>query len=174
MTDVLSLGAAVIDSFISERQVFPDSNGQVVCRGHCGPIVAHGCNTFFWGKAKTSDFHTLNWRSCDVDKCNSYCSNPTSNGCFTVPASPAAGYNYPTYSSTPGTTSDTGSSPCVSNCSTAAGLGAISGRNRSSGGSSLSSGAKAGIAIGVILGVATLVALAVVFFLVMKRRRVHQ
>lgn len=81
--------AAVIDGFVAERQIFPDSNGQVVCRGHCGPILKAGCQTFFWGKAQDSGFHTLNWRTCNTDKCDAYCDNPSSNGCFRVDTSPA-------------------------------------------------------------------------------------
>ena len=77
--------ADVIDSFISERA--PDENGVMRCQGHCGPIVASGCQTFFWGKARDSNFHTLNWRSCNVDTCTSYCAdNP--GECFTHETSP--------------------------------------------------------------------------------------
>eukprot|EP00164_Ancoracysta_twista_P014709 GFYU01024043.1.p1 GENE.GFYU01024043.1~~GFYU01024043.1.p1 ORF type:complete len:407 (-),score=65.49 GFYU01024043.1:259-1479(-) len=76
--------ADVIDAFVSERQVFPDSNGKVVCRGHCGPIVKAGCQTFFWGRDKDSGFHTLNWRTCDTEKCNNYCKNPTDGECFSL------------------------------------------------------------------------------------------
>jgi len=75
--------ASVIDSFISERE--PSG----VCTGHCGPIVRHGCQTFHWGKDHDTNFHTLNWRSCNTDKCDSYCSNPTAEACFRVETSPA-------------------------------------------------------------------------------------
>ncbi len=77
--------ADVIDAFVSERA--PDENGIMRCQGHCGPIVARGCQTFFWGKAKDSNFHTLNWRSCNVEKCQGYCDeNP--GDCFTHESSP--------------------------------------------------------------------------------------
>ena len=78
--------ADVIDSFVSERA--PDENGIMRCTGHCGPIVAHGCQTFHWGRDRDSGFHTLNWRSCNVDKCQSYCDdNP--GDCFTHDTSPS-------------------------------------------------------------------------------------
>ena len=67
--------ADVIDSFIAERQVFPDSNGQVVCRGHCGPILEPGCKTFFWGKS-VDNFYTLNWSPCNPNVANAYCNDP--------------------------------------------------------------------------------------------------
>eukprot|EP01083_Nonionella_stella_P042816 115574_1 len=70
--------ARVIDMFVSERKA--DENGTMRCQGHCGPIVKHGCQTFFWGEY--NGFHTLNWRTCNVEKCNEYCSNPTDNSCF--------------------------------------------------------------------------------------------
>jgi hypothetical protein len=77
--------ADVIDSFVSERA--PDENGIMRCEGHCGPILVPGCQTFFWGKAMDSNFHTLNWRSCNVDTCQSYCAdNP--GECFTHDTSP--------------------------------------------------------------------------------------
>lgn len=63
--------AAVIDGFVSERFAKKDSNGQYICDGHCGPIVAPGCWAFHWGKDPNSSFHTLNWRSCDCQKCES-------------------------------------------------------------------------------------------------------
>ncbi|EDM80393.1 hypothetical protein PPSIR1_11475 [Plesiocystis pacifica SIR-1] len=78
--------ADVIDAFISERA--PDENGVMRCQGHCGPIVAAGCQTFFWGKAQDSNFHTLNWRSCNVDTCQSYCDEHPGE-CFTHESSPA-------------------------------------------------------------------------------------
>lgn len=68
--------AAVIDGFVAERQVFPDSNGQVVCRGHCGPILQPGCQSFFWGRS-IKGFHTLNWGTCNVQACGAYCNDPT-------------------------------------------------------------------------------------------------
>jgi hypothetical protein len=77
--------ADVIDSFVSERA--PDENGIMRCEGHCGPIVSPGCQTFFWGKAQDSNFHTLNWRSCNADTCQGYCDeNP--GDCFTHETSP--------------------------------------------------------------------------------------
>ncbi|MEM7156634.1 MAG: hypothetical protein AAF799_27550 [Myxococcota bacterium] len=77
--------ADVIDSFVSERA--PDEDGVMRCQGHCGPILAPGCQTFFWGKAMDSGFHTLNWRSCNVEACTSYCDeNP--GDCFTHETSP--------------------------------------------------------------------------------------
>ncbi len=78
--------ADVIDSFVSERA--PDENGVKRCTGHCGPIVAHGCQTFHWGKDRNSGFHVLNWRSCNVEKCQNYCDeNP--GDCFTHDTSPS-------------------------------------------------------------------------------------
>lgn len=77
--------ANVIDAFVSERT--PDANGTWRCQGHCGPIVAHGCQTFFWGKSETGNTHVLNWRTCDEAKCATYCDNPTRNGCFALNAS---------------------------------------------------------------------------------------
>jgi len=68
--------ANVIDSFVAERQVFPDSNGQVVCRGHCGPIVEAGCTTFSWGRT-TGGFYTLDWGTCNQPACDGYCNDPT-------------------------------------------------------------------------------------------------
>ena len=78
--------ADVIDAFVSERA--PDENGVMRCQGHCGPIVKPGCQTFFWGKDNDSGFHTLNWGSCPVDKCQGYC-NDNPNDCFTVDTSPS-------------------------------------------------------------------------------------
>jgi hypothetical protein len=78
--------ADVIDSFVAERA--PDENGVMRCQGHCGPILSPGCQTFFWGKDKDSNFHTLNWRSCNVEKCQGYCKdNP--GECFTHETSPS-------------------------------------------------------------------------------------
>lgn len=78
--------ADVIDAFVSERA--PDEDGVMRCTGHCGPILAAGCQTFFWGKDRDSGFHTLNWRSCDVEKCQRYCDdNP--GDCFTHETSPS-------------------------------------------------------------------------------------
>eukprot|EP00492_Amphilonche_elongata_P004648 TRINITY_DN5002_c0_g1_i1.p1 TRINITY_DN5002_c0_g1~~TRINITY_DN5002_c0_g1_i1.p1 ORF type:complete len:109 (-),score=17.19 TRINITY_DN5002_c0_g1_i1:143-469(-) len=51
--------ANVIDAFVRERKVYPDSNGEKHCRGHCAPILAKGCQTFSWGRAKNSAFHTF-------------------------------------------------------------------------------------------------------------------
>jgi hypothetical protein len=71
----------VIDSFIAER--VPDEHGVMRCQGHCGPIVAHGCQTFHWGRDRDSGFHTLNWRSCNVETCDAYCQdNP--GACFSL------------------------------------------------------------------------------------------
>ena len=69
--------AGVIDAFVSERAM--DENGVMRCGGHCTPILSRGCKQFFWGHYK--GWYTLNWGSCDVNKCNSYCENPTSNNC---------------------------------------------------------------------------------------------
>ncbi len=78
--------ADVIDAFVSERA--PDSEGIMRCEGHCGPIVKHGCQTFHWGKDRSSGFHTLNWRSCNVEQCQGYCDdNP--GECFTHETSPS-------------------------------------------------------------------------------------
>ncbi|MCA9629494.1 MAG: hypothetical protein KC766_17590, partial [Myxococcales bacterium] len=41
-----------------------------------------------WGKDNDSGFHTLNWGSCPVDKCQGYC-NDNPNDCFTVDTSPS-------------------------------------------------------------------------------------
>lgn len=91
--------ADVIDSFVSERARAAD--GVVRCTGHCGPIVAAGCRTFSWGKARDSDFHTLNWDGCGVDACQKYCAaNPTE--CFTVPTSPSMTCDNPDADSEPG------------------------------------------------------------------------
>ena len=91
--------ADVIDAFISERK--PDENGVMKCEGHCGPILSHGCQTFFWGKAKDSNFHTLNWRSCNVETCTSYCDeNP--GECFTHETSPSTTCEDPDENAEPG------------------------------------------------------------------------
>ena len=90
--------ADVIDAFVSERA--PDEEGVMRCTGHCGPIVAHGCQTFFWGKDRDSGFHTLNWRSCNVEQCQSYCSeNP--GACFTHDTSPSLTCDDPTLDAEP-------------------------------------------------------------------------
>jgi len=78
--------ADVIDSFVSERA--PDAEGIIRCEGHCGPIVAHGCQTFHWGKAADSNFHTLNWGNCDATTCQNYCTDNAAD-CFTVETSPS-------------------------------------------------------------------------------------
>ena len=80
--------ADVIDSFISERA--PDESGVMRCRGHCGPILRPGCQTFHWGKDQDSGFHTLNWGSCNVDKCESYCGDHPDD-CFVHDSSPELG-----------------------------------------------------------------------------------
>ncbi len=78
--------ADVIDGFISERA--PDANGIMRCAGHCGPILKDGCQTFHWGKDKNSGFHVLNWRSCNSEKCQTYCDeNP--GDCYTHDTSPS-------------------------------------------------------------------------------------
>ena len=77
--------ADVIDAFVSERK--PDEEGVMRCQGHCGPIVAAGCQTFFWGKAQDSNFHTLNWRSCNVETCTNYCDEHPDE-CFVHETSP--------------------------------------------------------------------------------------
>jgi len=68
--------ANLIDSFVAERQVYNDSNGQVVCRGHCAPIVDSGCQTFFWG-VTVNGFYTIDWGTCNPTACNAYCNDPT-------------------------------------------------------------------------------------------------
>lgn len=78
--------ADVIDSFVAERA--PDENGVMRCEGHCGPIVAAGCQTFFWGRDRDSNFHTLNWRSCNVATCEGYCADHPDD-CFTHDTSPS-------------------------------------------------------------------------------------
>ncbi|MBN2342486.1 MAG: hypothetical protein JXR45_13410 [Deltaproteobacteria bacterium] len=78
--------ADVIDAFVSERTM--DENGVMRCEGHCGPILSPGCQTFFWGKDNDSNFHTLNWRSCNVDTCETYCSEHPGE-CFTHETSPS-------------------------------------------------------------------------------------
>jgi len=77
--------ADVIDSFISERA--PDNDGVMRCEGHCGPILSPGCQTFSWGKARDSNFHTLNWRSCNAEACETYC-DENAGDCFTHDSSP--------------------------------------------------------------------------------------
>ena len=65
-----------------------DVDGVMRCTGHCGPIVRHGCQTFFWGRARDSNLHVLNWRSCNVETCQGYCDdNP--GECFTHDTSPS-------------------------------------------------------------------------------------
>ncbi|MBF0441483.1 MAG: hypothetical protein HQK54_06235, partial [Oligoflexales bacterium] len=76
--------AAAIDGLVSERA--PDKNGVMRCTGHCGPIVAPGCQTFSWGKARDSNFYTFNWGSCNASQCKSYCDNNPGT-CFTLPGS---------------------------------------------------------------------------------------
>jgi hypothetical protein len=78
--------AAVIDAFVRERR-FYEETGEIECRGHCGPILKSGCHTFFWGRQHPDDgnLHVLNWRSCNEEKCSSYCDDPSSNACFSVP-----------------------------------------------------------------------------------------
>jgi hypothetical protein len=91
--------ADVIDSFVGERA--PDANGVVRCTGHCGPIVAPGCRTFSWGRARDSGFHTLNWGGCNVETCQGYCtSNPAD--CFTVATSPSMTCDNPDVGGEPG------------------------------------------------------------------------
>lgn len=91
--------ADVIDSFISERAL--DEEGVMRCQGHCGPIVSAGCQTFFWGKAVDSNFHTLNWRSCNSNTCESYCAdNP--GDCFTHETSPELSCDDPEMGAEPG------------------------------------------------------------------------
>lgn len=90
--------ADVIDSFVSERA--PDEDGVWRCTGHCGPIVARGCQTFFWGKDRDSGFHTLNWRSCNAEQCSRYCDdNP--GECFTHATSPELTCDDPTQDAEP-------------------------------------------------------------------------
>ena len=91
--------ADVIDSFISERA--PDEDGVMRCQGHCGPIVSSGCQTFFWGKAMDSNFHTLNWRSCNADACQAYC-DENADDCFTHETSPGDMCEDPDLDSEPG------------------------------------------------------------------------
>ncbi len=91
--------ADVIDGFVAERA--PDENGIVRCTGHCGPIVAPGCQTFHWGKDRDSGFHTLNWRSCNAEKCQSFCDdNP--GACFTHDTSPSMTCDDPNIDKEPG------------------------------------------------------------------------
>lgn len=91
--------ADVIDGFVSERA--PDKDGVVRCTGHCGPIVAPGCRTFSWGKAKNSGFHTLNWDGCAADACQNYCTNNPSD-CFTVATSTSLTCDDPDIGAEPG------------------------------------------------------------------------
>jgi hypothetical protein len=91
--------ADVIDGFVSERALAAD--GVVRCTGHCGPIVAPGCRTFSWGKARSSDFHTLDWDGCGVDACQSYCTTHPAD-CFTVPSSPSMTCDNPDAGNEPG------------------------------------------------------------------------
>jgi len=93
--------ADVIDGFVSERA--PDEAGVMRCTGHCGPIVAPGCQTFHWGKARNSDFHTLNWGSCDASACQGYCDDHPGE-CFTVETSPSMTCDDPAVGSEPGPT----------------------------------------------------------------------
>ncbi len=91
--------ADVIDAFVSERAL--DEDGIMRCTGHCGPIVAQGCQTFHWGKDRDSGFHTLNWRSCNADQCQSYCDdNP--GDCFTHDTSPPMTCDDPDVDNEPG------------------------------------------------------------------------
>ncbi len=91
--------ADVIDAFVNERK--PDENGIMRCEGHCGPILSAGCQTFFWGKARDSNFHTLNWRSCKVETCTSWCDeNP--GECFTHETSPSGSCEDPDQGAGPG------------------------------------------------------------------------
>ena len=60
------------------------ADGVMRCQGHCGPILEHGCNTFFWGRYKR--WHTLNWGSCPKDQCDEYCANPNKKECFSSDA----------------------------------------------------------------------------------------
>jgi hypothetical protein len=91
--------ADVIDGFVSERA--PGADGVVRCTGHCGPIVAPGCRTFSWGRARNSDFHTLNWDGCNVDACQGYCTNHLAD-CFTVATSPSMTCDDPDVGNEPG------------------------------------------------------------------------
>jgi hypothetical protein len=78
--------ADVIDAFVSER--YENENGEMVCEGHCGPIVRHGCETFFWGRSKETNFYTLNWGTCNQDTCDAYCADPSAEECFSHEDSP--------------------------------------------------------------------------------------
>ena len=91
--------ADVIDSFVAERA--PDEDGVMRCQGHCGPILSPGCQTFFWGKAMDSNFHTLNWRSCNVDTCQGYCDEHPEE-CFTHETSPDGSCDDPNVGAEPG------------------------------------------------------------------------
>ncbi|MCA9522693.1 MAG: hypothetical protein KC609_17070 [Myxococcales bacterium] len=91
--------ADVIDSFVSERA--PDENGIMRCTGHCGPILAHGCQTFFWGRDRDSGLHVLNWRSCNATLCQQYCAdNP--GDCFSVETSTPKTCDDPSVDAEPG------------------------------------------------------------------------
>ena len=63
----------VIDAFVSERADFDG-----LCKGHCGPIVRHGCDEFHWGRTEEPNgngfyHYTLNWGNCNKGACDSYC-----------------------------------------------------------------------------------------------------
>jgi hypothetical protein len=91
--------ADVIDGFVSERA--PGKDGVMRCEGHCGPIVAPGCQTFSWGKARDSGFHTLNWGNCAAKACAGYCGgNP--GACFTHNTSPSLTCDDPNVAAEPG------------------------------------------------------------------------
>jgi hypothetical protein len=91
--------ADVIDAFVSERK--PDKDGILRCEGHCGPILAPGCRTFSWGRAADSDFHTLNWDSCNVTACQDYCTTHPGE-CFTHDMSPSLTCEDPELNKEPG------------------------------------------------------------------------
>jgi hypothetical protein len=40
--------------------------------------------------SSTAGNYVLNWRSCNVAKCNQYCDNPSSNPCFSTLSDPNA------------------------------------------------------------------------------------
>jgi len=74
----------VIDAFVSERADFDG-----LCKGHCGPIVRHGCQVFSWGRTLNPNnwggyHYTLNWGNCDTTKCDDHCDSVagTDDGCF--------------------------------------------------------------------------------------------
>ncbi len=91
--------ADVIDAFVSERA--PDEKGVMRCTGHCGPIVAPGCQAFSWGKARGSDFTTLDWGTCGASACEDYCKNHPGD-CFTHATSPSLECDDPNVGSEPG------------------------------------------------------------------------